>query len=171
MKLLRYVFAGFVAALAVAALLVVVASAALRPFSARANAQNRRSEPFDHAQGRPFGNAQGGGRALTVLPGRGAEIGVRIADRSEGGVVVEDVQADSPAEKAGLNGRTSSPNSTARRRSARQFARLVHETPAGRTVRRPRAGGGTRSHARERRGAVLVCVFWAIMRDLRDLAR
>lgn len=38
-------------------------------------------------------------RALMMLAGRGAEIGVRIADGATAGVVVEEVQPDSPAEK------------------------------------------------------------------------
>ena len=39
---------------------------------------------------------------LMMLAGRGAEIGVRIADGPTDGVVIEEVQPDSPAEKAGL---------------------------------------------------------------------
>ena len=41
-----------------------------------------------------------------MLAGRGAEIGVRIADGATDGVVIEEVQPDSPAEKAGLKRRT-----------------------------------------------------------------
>jgi len=41
-------------------------------------------------------------RAPMILAGRGAEIGVRVVEGTERGVVVEEVQPDSPAEKAGL---------------------------------------------------------------------
>ena len=53
--------------------------------------------PSAHGQAR-----DGADRALMMLAGRGAEIGVRIADAPTGGVVIEEVQPDSPAEKAGL---------------------------------------------------------------------
>jgi serine protease Do len=80
-------------------------------------------------------------RELTVLAGHGAEIGASIrdvegSDKARAGVVVEDVRPDSPAEKAGLkrsdvivefDGETV--------RSARQFTRLVRETPSGRSVK------------------------------------
>jgi len=75
-------------------------------------------------------------RALMMLAGRGAEIGIRIADGATAGVVVEEVQPDSPAEKAGLKEKDvivefdDEPV-----RSARQFSRLVEETPPGRTVK------------------------------------
>ena len=84
--------------------------------------------PFDSpllAQGRPHSLSQSGqvqsgqsqngqtqsrqderpgsrGRDLMMLAGRGSELGVRIAEGSTGGVVVEEVQPDSPAEKAGI---------------------------------------------------------------------
>ena len=180
MRLLRYVFAGFVAVLGVAALLVVLAPAALRPFSANASAQDRaeRERPFDSAQGWPFGYAQGG-RALSVLTGRGAGIGVRISDRTEGGVVIDDVLADSPAEKAGLKRSDVIVEFDGENvRSARQFARLVQETPSGRAVKVAITREGRRQDVQvtpdERRGDVMVSGHFMgdYMRDLgRDLGR
>ena len=70
-----------------------------------------------------------------MLAGRGAQIGVRIADGMTDGVVIEEVQPDSPAEKAGLK-----PSDVIVEfggehvRSARQFGRLVQETPPGRAA-------------------------------------
>src|SRR6185503_8266360 len=75
-------------------------------------------------------------RSLMMLAGRGAQIGVRIADGPADGVVIEEVQPDSPAEKAGLK-----PSDVIVEfggehvRSARQFGRLVQETPPGRAVK------------------------------------
>jgi serine protease Do len=117
MKLLRYF--GVVAGLAVCVALVVLAVPLL--------AQNRSSER---------GRQDRALREMTILPGRGAEIGVRIADRAEGGVVVEDVQPDSPAEKAGITRSDVITEFDGERvRSARQFERLVRETPPGRSVK------------------------------------
>jgi serine protease Do len=87
-------------------------------------------------QNREPGRQERGLRELTVLAGRGAEIGVRIADRTEGGVLVEDVQPDSPAEKAGIRQSDVFVEFDGERvRSARQFERLVRETPPGRSVK------------------------------------
>jgi S1-C subfamily serine protease len=135
-KLLRVL--GVLVALAGGVALAVVAAPSLyRPFDSRLLAQGR---PFDSrliAQGNPeIGRQQRGMRELTVLAGRGAEIGIRIADRSESGVVVEEVQPDSPAEKAGLKRSDIIVEFDGERvRSARQFSRLVQETPPGRAVK------------------------------------
>src|SRR5262249_14052792 len=81
-------------------------------------------------------SAQGRGRELTILSGRGGELGVRIVDAASGGVEIDDVQPDSAAEKAGLKrGDVIVEFDGERVRSGRQFARLVQETPAGRTVK------------------------------------
>ena len=75
-------------------------------------------------------------RPLMMLAGRGAEIGVRIADGATTGVVVEEVQPDSPAEKAGLKQADVIVEFDGEQvRSARQFGRLVQETAPGRTVK------------------------------------
>jgi serine protease Do len=83
-------------------------------------------------------------RALTVLAGRGAEIGVSIrdvekaeADRQHvtGGAVVEEVRPDTPADKGGVKKSDIIVEFDGERvRSARQFSRLVQETMPGREV-------------------------------------
>jgi serine protease Do len=109
-----------------------------------------RSDSRLHAQG--GGPAAGapaqrepGSRALTVLAGRGAEIGVSIrdvekaeADRQHvtGGAVVEEVHPDTPADKAGLKKSDIIVEFDGERvRSARQFSRLVQETVAGHQIK------------------------------------
>jgi serine protease Do len=84
-------------------------------------------------------------RALTVLAGRGAEIGVSIrdvekaeADRQHvsGGAVIEEVRPDTPADKAGLKKSDIIVEFDGERvRSARQFSRLVQETVPGHQVK------------------------------------
>jgi len=75
-------------------------------------------------------------RDFMVLAGRGAEIGVQINEGKDGGVIVEEVRPDSPAEKAGLKRSDVIVEFDGERvRSARQFGRLVQETPPGRTVK------------------------------------
>jgi serine protease Do len=67
--------------------------------------------------------------------GRGSQIGVMVDDVA-GGVRIEDVDEESPAAKAGIReGDTVVEFDGERVRSARQFARLVEETVAGRTVK------------------------------------
>lgn len=89
----------------------------------------------------PVGHAQATARApraLEVLGGRGSQIGVSIRDvrdddKAAQGVVVEDVSAEGPAEKAGIRkGDVITEFDGERVRSVRQFTRLVQETPAGR---------------------------------------
>ncbi len=78
-----------------------------------------------------------------TLGGGGSRIGVSINDvdaaevkgKANAGVVVDDVDEDSPAAKAGLKkGDVVVEFDGERVRSVRQFTRLVNETPAGRTV-------------------------------------
>lgn len=74
-------------------------------------------------------------RELTVLAGRGAEIGVYVRDESAG-VTVDEVRSDSPAEKAGLKANDVIVEFDGEHvRSARQFSRLVQETAVGRKVK------------------------------------
>ena len=81
-------------------------------------------------------------RRLAVLSGRGAELGIAIRDldqqqaKTMSGVVVEDVREGSAAGKAGIKkGDIVTEFDGERVRSARQLARLVNETPDGRTVK------------------------------------
>ena len=76
---------------------------------------------------------------VMVLDGRGAQLGVRVSDvdvKDPLGVRIDDVDPDSPAAKAGLReGDVVVEFDGERVRSARQFTRLVQETPDGRTVK------------------------------------
>jgi serine protease Do len=181
MRLLRF-FGVVTALLGLVALAIVVAPSVVGRGGARAYAQDRHvgsahsgSFRYSYAQDRPSGR-----REMTVLAGRGAGIGVRIADRDEGGVTVEDVQADSPADKAGLKRSDVIVEFDGEHvRSARQFARLVQETPPGRTVKATIARDGQRKDVQitpdERRGDAMVWSggdFGDYMWDLgRDLGR
>ncbi len=70
------------------------------------------------------------------LDGRGSSIGVRIEDAEAGGVLIDEVEAESPAEKAGLKrGDVIVEFDGERVRGARHFSRLVQETPDGRSVK------------------------------------
>jgi S1-C subfamily serine protease len=74
-------------------------------------------------------------RRMMFLDGRGSHLGVMVQD-SEAGVRIDQVDRESPAEKAGLReGDIVVEFDGERVRSARQFTRLVQETPEGRTVR------------------------------------
>jgi serine protease Do len=81
-------------------------------------------------------------RALDILAGHGSEIGVSVRDvegdsakGSTAGVLITDVTADGPAEKAGIKkGDIVVEFDGERVRSVRQFMRLVQETPSGRRV-------------------------------------
>jgi serine protease Do len=84
-------------------------------------------------------------RTLEVL-GRGMHIGVSVRDVDDtdakrektatSGVVIDEVFTDTPASRAGLKaGDVVVEYDSERVRSARQFARLVDETPEGRTVK------------------------------------
>ena len=81
-----------------------------------------------------------------VLDGRGAQLGVMVSDVNPStvagagvpaatGVRIDEVNEDSPAEKAGIKaGDIVVDYDGERVRSARQFTRLVQETPGGRSV-------------------------------------
>src|SRR5688500_6995645 len=76
---------------------------------------------------------------VMVLDGRGVQLGVVISDvdaKDAAGVRIDEVSPDSHAEKAGLQeGDVVIEYDGERVRSARQFTRLVQETPDGRTVK------------------------------------
>jgi S1-C subfamily serine protease len=105
-----------------AVLAVIAAPSVFRAFDSPAIAQAR--QQFERAD-----------REFMLLEGRGSEVGVRIAD-ADGGVKVDEVEPNSAAEKAGVKaGDLITTFDGERVRSGRQFARLVQETPPGRTVR------------------------------------
>ncbi len=95
--------------------------------------------------GQQPGDVERRARELSVLAGRGAEIGVSIRDvepteaerqKIQGGVLVEDVRPDTPAEKGGLKASDIIVEFDGEHvRSARQFSRLVQETAPGRSVK------------------------------------
>lgn len=86
----------------------------------------------------------GAEQAVRMLGSSGAQIGVSIRDlndaelkagKAPSGVVIEDVEADSPAQKAGFKaGDIVVEFDGERVRSLRQFTRLVQETVVGRSV-------------------------------------
>jgi len=96
--------------------------------------------PFDFAQGRQGAPGIPTERPnVMVLDGRGAQLGVMVIDvdpkAAPGGVKIDEVNDDSPAEKAGIKaGDIVVDYDGERVRSARQFTRLVQETPEGRSV-------------------------------------
>jgi serine protease Do len=76
-------------------------------------------------------------RAFAMLDGRGAELGVMVSDvdAKSTGVKIDEVHQNTPAEKAGIKaGDVIVEYDGERVRSARQFTRLVQETPEGRSV-------------------------------------
>lgn len=107
------------------------------------------------AQDRPADRPVNRGLGWNMLVGGGAHLGVSArdpepaeADRQKlaGGAVVDDVQPDSPASKAGLKRADVIVEFDGERvRSAQQFSRLVQETPAGRTVKAAIVRDGQRS--------------------------
>lgn len=111
---------------------VVAAVSGLVAQTAQAPTVEERSRPFD--------------RRVMMLDGRGGQLGVAVEDlNAEGlkaaagaasGVRIEDVEQDGPAAKAGLReGDIVIEVDGDRVRSARQFSRLIQETPDGRSVK------------------------------------
>jgi serine protease Do len=145
MKLLK----GLSVLVAVGGLVILAAAASGSGRSAEAAAAQTAPAQGDRAE-RPAGQQRS--RELTILAGRGAEIGVSVrdleaGDKTRAGVVVDDVRPDSPAEKAGLKRSDVIVEFDGEAvRSARQFTRLVQETPAGRTVTASVVSGGTRKN-------------------------
>lgn len=85
-------------------------------------------------------------RAWRVSTLFGSQIGVTVREGESGGVVVDDVRQGSPAEKAGVKpGDTIVEFDGERVRSSRQFARIVDETPQGRSVKMTVTRNGQRT--------------------------
>jgi serine protease Do len=92
-----------------------------------------------HAQSARVQVEPRGDRNMWVLDGRGSQLGVMVSDvdvkAATGGVKIDEVNPDSPAEKAGIKaGDVIVEFDGEKVRSARQFTRLVQETPEGRSV-------------------------------------
>jgi membrane-associated protease RseP (regulator of RpoE activity) len=96
--------------------------------------------PFDFAEARQVEPRMRTERPnVMALEGRGSQLGVMVSDvdvkAAASGVKIDEVNDDSPAEKAGIKaGDVVVDYDGERVRSARQFTRLVQETPEGRTV-------------------------------------
>jgi serine protease Do len=72
---------------------------------------------------------------VMMLDGRGAQIGVTVDETAEG-VRIADVDQDGPAAKAGMrSGDVVTEVDGERVRSARQFSRLIQESPGSRSVK------------------------------------
>jgi serine protease Do len=126
------------------AILVAVAGVGVLVFVASVAA------PTLHGQHPDKPESPGQARELAFLAGRGAEIGVSIRDvespdragsspgdaKAAGGVIVEEVRPDGPADKAGIKRSDLIVEFDGERvRSARQFSWLVQETPPDRSVK------------------------------------
>jgi len=102
--------------------------------------------PAAYAQSPPARTREAGPRGFQFIGGPGSWIGVSVRDVGDddiskaklpgpGGVIVEDVSKESPAETAGVKaGDVIVELDGERVRSTRQFTRLVKETPSGRKV-------------------------------------
>lgn len=121
-------------------------------------------------------------RGFEVFSTRGGRIGVSVADvepskaAGAAGVLVESVEEDSPAEKAGLRkGDVVVEFDGERVRSVRQFTRLVNETPAGRQVPAAVMRDGQRVslnlEPRESQARVFGDEAWRALENLGDYAR
>ena len=105
------------------------------------------------AQGRSVEPSQKRAFAFNMFAGSRLGVSARDLDQAEvdrqklaGGAVVEDVLPESPAAKAGLRRADVIVEFDGERvRSAQQFARLVQETPSGRTVKATIVRDGQRS--------------------------
>ena len=112
--------------------------------------------PSVRSQTTSYADKEKDDRRVFMLDGRGSSIGVSIRDLDTddvakaklgqaGGVMIEDVEADSPAAKAGLrDGDVIVEFDGERVRSARHFSRLVQETAEGRSVKATVVRAGSR---------------------------
>lgn len=90
---------------------------------------------FEIAEGRQVEPRDRNGREVMLFDGRGSQLGVMISD-VDSGVRIDEVNAGSPAEKAGIKaGDVIVEYDGERVRGARQLTRLVQETPEGRAVK------------------------------------
>ena len=106
--------------------LILVIAAAISSLSAQSRMQ---VEPRD-----------GNRREMMLLDRRASQLGVMVSDvdatATAGGAHIDKVNGGSPADKAGIkSGDVIVEYDGERVRSARQFTRLVQETPEGRTVK------------------------------------
>jgi serine protease Do len=107
------------------------------------------------------------------LEGPGSSIGVTVTDQSgdAAGVVIESVREGTPATRAGLQkGDVVVEFDGERARSARQFTRLVRETPPGRAVKMTVMRGGSKRTldiTPEARDSVTLQRFPGVTSDLR----
>ncbi|MEZ5291287.1 MAG: PDZ domain-containing protein [Vicinamibacterales bacterium] len=120
---------------------VAVAVAGLAARTGDGQTWSTRGERTDQPDGRRGTGvfiAGDGERQVFALDGRGSQLGVMVSDADEAGargVRVDEVQEDSAAARAGVKeGDVVLEFDGEQVRSARQFSRLVQETPSGRSV-------------------------------------
>jgi serine protease Do len=118
------------------AIRVAALAGAVAAIAALAPSVSGQSVAFAQDRGAGANQDRPRSRELTVLAGRGGELGIRITDAAAGGVEVQEVEPEGAADKAGLKrGDIIVEFDGEHVRSSRQFARIVQETPAGRTVK------------------------------------
>ncbi len=126
------VYAGLLAT----AVATAVAGLAARADEAQTSGETRRADRDRRVERQVY--AAPGDRRTIQLDGRGSQLGVMVSDLESGGnggVRIDEVEAGSAADKAGVKaGDVVIEFDGERVRSARQLTRLVQETPAGRAV-------------------------------------
>ena len=126
------VYAGLLAT----AVATAVAGLAARADEAQTSSETRRADRDRRVERQVY--AAPGDRRTIQLDGRGSQLGVMVSDLESGGnggVRIDEVEAGSAADKAGVKaGDVVIEFDGERVRSARQLTRLVQETPAGRAV-------------------------------------
>jgi serine protease Do len=126
------VYAGLLAT----AVATAVAGLAARADEAQTSSETRRADRDRRVERQVY--AAPGDRRTIQLDGRGSQLGVMVSDLESGGnggVRIDEVEAGSAADKAGVKaGDIVTEFDGERVRSARQLTRLVQETPAGRAV-------------------------------------
>ena len=126
------VYAGLLAT----AVATAVAGLAARADEAQTSSETRRADRDRRVERQVY--AAPGDRRTIQLDGRGSQLGVMVSDLESGGnggVRIDEVEAGSAADKAGVKaGDIVIEFDGERVRSARQLTRLVQETPAGRAV-------------------------------------